>query len=234
MRRFPPKKTNFISALCRGDSRFLLDWMEHRPRQMIVFSLLTIVCGFACYGFSMGIWKSGEMAMYVALKLPLLIFVVFVLNSLLNGLLAQVWGSGLEVGQSMQFLLMGFVIMALILGALSPLVFWMSLQVSASPQEAENAHAIVMVSHVLLMAYAGIVAHACLFYVLLSCVKNKAATRATFFSWLAGNLFVGAQVSWVLRPFFCSPSLAVDFLREDPLQGTFYEAIWRSLQILFS
>jgi hypothetical protein len=56
------------------------------------------------------------------------------------------------------------------------------------------------------------------------------AATATLLAWLGGNCFLGAQFSWILRPFFGSPSLEVAFLRPDPLRGNFYLAVWRSLQ----
>jgi hypothetical protein len=48
-------------------------------------------------------------------------------------------------------------------------------------------------------------------------------------AWLAGNGFLGAQFSWILRPFFGTPTIEVAFLRDDPMRGSFYEAVWRSL-----
>ena len=59
--------------------------------------------------------------------------------------------------------------------------------------------------------------------------ETRRAGTHTFFAWLAGNLFVGAQVSWNLRPFFVSPGLDVEFLRKHPFDGSFYEAVWQAL-----
>ena len=61
----------------------------------------------------------------------------------------------------------------------------------------------------------------------------EATARAVLFSWLAGNLFLGAQLAWNLRPFIGSPRLTVQFLRDDPLRGNFYEAVWRAIRHLF-
>jgi hypothetical protein len=35
-----------------------------------------------------------------------------------------------------------------------------------------------------------------------------------------------------LRPFVGSPGLVVQFLRDDPMRGNFYEAVWRALRHL--
>jgi hypothetical protein len=54
------------------------------------------------------------------------------------------------------------------------------------------------------------------------------------FAWLAGNLLLGSQISWVLRPFVGSPTLPVQFMRGDAWQGSFFESVFRSLQRLLS
>ena len=58
------------------------------------------------------------------------------------------------------------------------------------------------------------------------------AATATLLAWLGGNCFLGAQFSWILRPFFGSPSLDVAFLRPDPMRGNFYQSVWHSLQLI--
>ena len=55
----------------------------------------------------------------------------------------------------------------------------------------------------------------------------------TLLSWLGGNLLLGSQISWILRPFIGSPGLPVQFLRADPLRGNFFEAVWNSVHLLF-
>ena len=62
--------------------------------------------------------------------------------------------------------------------------------------------------------------------------ETPGAARCVFWSWLAGNLFLGAQLSMVLRPFFGTPGMAIQFLSDDPLRGNFYEAVFQALQHL--
>ncbi len=57
-----------------------------------------------------------------------------------------------------------------------------------------------------------------------------APAHILFWAWLIGNLFVGAQISWILRPYFVSPGLKVEFLRVDPFDGNFYEAVFRAIR----
>ena len=82
-------------------------------------------------------------------------------------------------------------------------------------------------------AFAGVVANRRLLDLLRRMSGREATARAVLFSWLAGNLFLGAQLAWNLRPFIGSPRLTVQFLRDDPLRGNFYEAVWRAIRHLF-
>lgn len=173
------------------------------------------------------------MAAYVGIKFPLVIFATLLLNGLINGMLAMALGSGISFRQSLQFLLAGFALMSLILLSLSPVALFILFHASGpTDQGASQWHSIILLSHTLMIAYAGVISH----YSLLGQVRDFATTPAhgtrTFFAWLAGNLFVGAQISWVMRPFFGSPGLEVQFLRDEPLNGSFYDSVWRSLSLL--
>ena len=93
-------------------------------------------------------------------------------------------------------------------------------------------HSIMLLTHVFAIAFAGIMANRRLFDLLRKMSGSVSTARAVLFSWLAGNLFLGAQLAWNLRPFIGSPTLAVQFLRDDPLRGNFYEAVWRAFRHL--
>jgi hypothetical protein len=57
---------------------------------------------------------------------------------------------------------------------------------------------------------------------------QKIANRVLL-GWLAGNLFLGSQLCWILRPFIGTPSLPVQFLRSDAFGGNFYENIFYTI-----
>ncbi len=220
-----------IPALCRGERDLLSGWMAGTSRGSLQVCVLFIVVGCGSYGLTIGLRNGWEMAGYVAVKLPAVIFLTLIVNGLLNGMLGLVLGSGIGFRQSLQFLLTGFAIMSLILGALSPVTFFATLNMP--PPDAPGSytwHGLNLLLHTVTIAFAGILAH----YRLLGYVREFAPTRRagthTFFAWLAGNLFVGAQISWNLRPFFVSPGLKVELLRPRPFDGNFYEAVLRALQ----
>ena len=223
-----------IPDLCRGDHGLLREWMESPPHRSIAFCAPVIMAGCGAYGFTMGLWQGWEMATYVGIKLPLVIFATLITNGLLNGMLAMVLGSGIGFRQSIQFLLIGFALMSIILAAISPITFMMALH-APDPGDvgAKQWHSITLLTHTCLIAYASITSHRSL----LGHVKRYATTplhgTRTFFAWLAGNLFIGAQISWIMRPFFGSPGLQVQFLRDHPMAGNFYETIWFAITTIF-
>ncbi len=225
-----PINFTWIPELCRGNRHLLQGWLVDHPGKSLLACIPAIILGCGAYGFTMGLWQGWEMASYVGIKFPLVIFAVLLVNGMINGMLAMVLGSGIGFRESVQFLLAGFGLMAIILGALSPITLMMALH-APSPDDpgAQQWHSVTLLAHTLMIAYAGIISHRSL----LGHVKTFATTPAhgtrTFFAWLAGNLFVGAQISWIMRPFFGSPGLEVQFLRDDPMNGSFYETVLHAL-----
>ena len=188
------------------------------------------VAGMALYGFSVGFWRSPLMGVFVAVKLPLLIFLTLSCNGLLNGLIGVLSGAGFAFRQSLLALLNAFSVAALILGSLGPVTFLLAL--NAPPPDAPGAataHAAYLLTHTCLIGFAGIMANIRLHRVLAATAPNPTAANITLIAWLGGNGFLGAQFSWILRPFFGSPHLDVAFLRPDPMRGNFYTSVWYSL-----
>lgn len=171
------------------------------------------------------------MAFYVALKLPFIIFLTLFLNGMLNGMLSLALDSGIGFRKSLQFLLIGFAIMSIILGALSPISFFATLNMP-EPGVLGDAtwHGANLLLHTSMIAYAGILAHSRLLHYVRDFADSPRAGTHTFLAWLIGNLFVGAQISWILRPYFVSPGLKVELLRVDPFDGNFYEAVFRAIR----
>ena len=220
-------------ALCRGEKYLLTSWISEARRDAIPVCIVFITLGCGTYGLVIGFRHGWEMACYVALKLPAVIFLTLCVNGLLNGLLGLVLGSEIGLRQSLRFLLTGYAIMSVILGVLSPVILFLNFNTPGpNTGGALVGHATTLLLHTAVIALAGILAHVRL----LSYVREFAATRRTgtytFLAWLLGNLFVGAQISWNLRPFFVSPGLDIEFLRPDPFNGNFYEAAFRALQNL--
>ena len=224
-----------LLILCRGDAARMVAWVEERDSRWLLTCGIVITFGCAAFGGAVGWWRGPEQAAWTALKFPLLIFLTCGCNALLNGLLAQLLGAGLSFRQTSLLIVMSFTIMSLVLAALTPVALFV---LANAPPLASSGrgtgHSIVLLMDVLFIAYAGVIANRRLLHLLEYLCSAPGAARRVFWSWLGGNLFLGAQLSWILRPFIGSPNLAVQFLRDDPFHGTFYGAVFRALQHLLT
>lgn len=206
------------------------DWLDAPSPRRVVFVAFVACAGMALYGFTVGFWRDPVMGAYVAVKLPLLIALTLACNGLLNGLLGLLLGTGLGFRQSLLALLTSFALAALILGSLAPITFFLAWNApTPTSPGAGAAHSAYLVTHTALIGFAGITANLHLHRLLAVKAPTAAAATATLLAWLGGNAFLGAQFSWILRPFFGTPGLRVQFLRDQPFDGTFYEAVWRAI-----
>jgi hypothetical protein len=221
-----PECIRALPMLCQGKIGSLRGWLELPTGARLTACAGAMVCGCACYGFTLGFWRSPEMGVYVALKLPFLIALTLMTNGLINGMLAQVLGSGLTFRQTLMAMLMSFATFSMIAGALSPIAF-LFVGSAPGPQEANagDAHSRILLTHTIIIAFTGITAFRRFLPVLRVVAATRQAANLVFTAWLAGNLFVGAQLSWNLRPFFGQPGRPVELLRPDWNQSSFYESI---------
>lgn len=209
--------------LCRGEPADLSAWVLDRR-------LLTSV-GWIClagfvYGFAMGAWRDPWMGLYVALKLPVLLLTTSVVTAVINGLLAQIWGLHVPLHRSLRIVLTSFATASIILASFAPLVFFVQWNVpSAAESNAYVGHHVLALTHVLAIAFAGVVANVKMHHLLAEWLPNRSRAKRILFAWLAVNMFVGCQLSWNLRPFFGSPGSPVELVREDAFEGSFYESV---------
>lgn len=216
-----------LMILARGETPSLMSWLGEASARGLLPLVCGIVCGCGVYGASIGLGRAPLMAVFVAVKMPLLIFLTLGVNGLINGMFGSLLGSGMSFRQTMQACLMSFAIFALIVGSLSPLVAGMVLErPDGDASDVTRWYRWFLLTNTAVIAFAGIVANHKLLRLIESYSGSRGAAWRTLIAWLAGNLFVGAQLSFNLRPFFGNPSLPVAFLRPNPFDGTFYESVW--------
>jgi hypothetical protein len=87
----------------------------------------------------------------------------------------------------------------------------------------------IKLAHVVVIAFAGIAGNVRLFQLLAQLGGNRAVAWRVLFAWLAVNLFLGSQLTWIARPLIGSPQLPVVFLRDTAFQGNFYEDVFQTL-----
>lgn len=174
------------------------------------------------------------MALYTAIKLPLIILITLTVNGMINGMLAQLLGSRLSFAQTAFAILTAFTVFSLIVLSLSPITFGMAFDLPAPDSgDAEVTHRRLLLIHTAIIALAGLTSTGRLFRLLTHFTETVAAARCCFAVLLIGNLFVGAQISYLLRPIFGQPGLKIEFLRPDMFRGNFYESVWWALNNSF-
>lgn len=224
-----------VPTLLRGnaiDARVAIEQLD--PRRWLLYFAI-IGAGAGLFGAAVGCWRDPMQALYTAVKLPLILLLTSLGNGLLNAMLAPLLGINLSLRQSMLAVLMSFTIAATILGAFSPLLcflIWNTPPLVTRAGTNASAHSIVLLCETAMIAFAGIAANVRLLQLLRELSGSAGAARKVLFAWLAGNLLLGSQLAWIMRPFVGSPGLPVQFLRGNPFEGSFYEAIFHAFRHL--
>ena len=127
------------------------------------------------------------------------------MNGLLNGLLGLVLGSGIGFRKSVQFLLTGFAIMAVILGALSPISFFATLNMPSSGDGSGRFawHGASLLMHTCLIAFAGITTHARLLHYVREFADSSRAGTHAFSSGWRGIYLSGHRCRGIYARFLC-------------------------------
>jgi hypothetical protein len=225
-----------LPVLLRGEPAEIDPWVRGWSGRRFLGAVAVIVIGAGLYGAAMGSWRAPTQGFYTAVKFPLVILLVTSGNALLNGLLAPLLGIHMTLRQSFQAVLLSFVIACAILGAFSPVMGFLVLNTPPMEQRATAGatHSLLLLSQVVIIAFAGVVANLRLINLLEQWTGSGAVARRVVLAWLAGNLFFGSQLCWILRPFIGSPGLPVQFLRPDAFEGGFYDSVARALMRLLA
>jgi hypothetical protein len=224
-------------TLLRGESEEIARWIERWETKRLWYCLGAVFAGAGLFGAALGEWRSPLQALYAGIKFPLVILLTTAGTGLLNGMLAPLLGLNIKFRQSLLIILFGHTIAAIILGGFSPILLFLVCNappVQTSATASSVGHSIVLVVEVGLIAFAGILASVRLRQLLDRLSGSPPVSRRIMLAWLAANLFLGAQISWLLRPFVGSPGLPVEFLRSTAFQGNFYETVFLALKNLLN
>ncbi len=222
-----------VPSLLRGDLDFLRRWVTHRSWGSMSVSVTVILLGTGLFGAALGSWRAPMQALYGGVKLPMVLLLTALFNGLINALFAPLLGLNISLRSSLAAVLASFAICAAILGSLSPILaflIWNSPPLGG--EGSGGTHSLILITNVGSLALAGVAGNFRLFQTL-EALGNTPVARRVLTAWLAMNLILGSQLSWVLRPFVGSPGLEVQFLRSDAFHGSFFESVFRSLKFLF-
>ena len=225
-----------IDYFLRAAPDGLSAWLVRRDSRLVWFCILAVVAGCAPYGAVMGFWWAPLQALYVALKLPLLILLTSLGNGLLNGMLAPLLGLNISFRQSLTAVLVSFAYAALVLGAMSPVALFIVCNTpvwTPATRELAAEYALMQLTLVVFIAFAGVVGNVRLLPLLQQLANgDRVVAFKVLFAWLGGNLFLGSQVCWVLRPFIWAGHPVV-FFGPHPFEGSFYESVFLALKRVF-
>jgi len=220
---------NSVGTFLRAEVQTIRGWFVERPASLTAFCVTAIAVGAGLYGAAMGSWREPWQALYSGIKLPLAMLLTTVGNGLLNGMLAPLLGLNVTLRQSLVLVLFGFAVAALILGALSPVAWflvWNTPPLSHKTELSSPEYGFLQLMLALMVALAGVTGCARLWPLLRSWAGSARIGRRVLVAWLATNLFLGSQVCWVLRPFIWDPAGPVRFLGREYFRGSFFETVF--------
>ena len=223
-----------VSVILRGEPEPINAWIQQWNSGRTLLYVGVIVAGAGLYGGAMGYWRGPLQAFYTAIKFPLIILLTTLGNGLLNGMLAPLLGLNIGFRQSLQAVLMSFMISAAILGSFSPLIFFLVWNAPPMSNHGSWGYDFIQLTHVAVIAFAGMAANLRLTQLLRRLSGSVRVSHRVLLAWLAGNLLLGSQLSWILRPFIGSPVLPVQFLRSTAFSGNFYESVFQTIKSLLS
>ncbi len=234
MRAATPASSD-VTVLLRGEPAFLSNWTSSWQFGRVSVCLAVIGVGAGLYGAAMGAWRAPLQAVFVAVKFPLIILLTSTGNALLNAIIAPLLGVNISFRQSFLAILMSFTIASAILGSFSPLaafIVWNAPPMTSAVPRAPGPYNFILLTHVVVIAFAGVTANLRLVQLLRQLSGNTGAARRVLLAWLAGNLLLGTQLCWICRPFIGSPGLPVEFLRATAFKGNFFETVFRAASAL--
>ena len=188
-----------------------------------------VVLACALYGVVLAGSRSPQLSLYVAIKLPMLFLGTMGFVAAFNWMAATLLGAGLSFRSTLLLVFAAMAIGCWILLALAPVAAFFLLAVvpdSGTHEALQYAHNAILVTHIAILAAAGLAGNAALAGGLRRIVRPGCRVEALFSIWIASFAFVGCQLSWILRPFVCSPFYPVAFMRPDCLSRNFYEFVF--------
>jgi hypothetical protein len=226
---------NSPGAFLRAEPACLREWITRSQSNLVLLCVAAIVIGAGAYGAVMGCWRDPWQALYTGIKLPLVILLTTLGNGLLNGMLAPLLGFNATFRQSLTIVLMTFATASVILGALSPValfVVWNTPPLNAATQLSSPEYGFMQLTLAVLIACAGVAGNLHIVPLLSQWTRSAAVARKVLFAWLAGNLFLGSQICWVLRPFIWDPAGPTRFIGREYFRGSFYETVFEAVRRL--
>ncbi|HVR38962.1 MAG TPA: hypothetical protein VMU84_07680 [Thermoanaerobaculia bacterium] len=184
-----------------------------------------VICG-AIYGAGLGSWHNSRLALYVSIKVPLLMLSTALITALFNWVAAALLGLPLRLRQTFALSLFPLAIATIVAASVTPAIWFLTTSLPPPSPTQRTLHNLLYLTHVLLIAAAGITGTSFLSRVLRDlCGGDANRSTRIHLLWILVYAFVGGEIAWILRPFVGSVYLPVVFLRDDAFRGNVYEFI---------
>ncbi len=221
---------NLVKRIAGGLSVHVAHTIEASPRAYPDdwrYDLASIILFGAFAGLSVGAWTGGIQALYVATKVPLLLLGTLAIGLPAMSVLGRLIGCPLGLAPSANLALASIARTAVVLGALAPATSYFALTL---PAQGLTIYRAVVLSQVLAFAIAGFVGVTALRHRLAQVVSSTSNHLRIVWLWILIYSFVGAQLSWLLRPFLGNPGAPVEYLRPHGerlgLESNFYVSVY--------
>ena len=206
-----------VEEFIKRREEFLKNLMEEKGLEAyFVNSNLAIIVFSGVYGATIGVYPSGLQVFYDPVKIPMLLLISLYITVPSYYVLSSLFGGKHSFSQMVILLLSSVMVMSIVLLALVPLNLFFIL---ATANVTYSTYAFLVILNVAIFALAGLFA---LVYLL-----RGFATMYPGIGWTpafsVGSIifmFVGTQLSWVLRPYF---HYYPQFVR--PVEKNFYIAM---------
>jgi len=206
-----------VEEFIKRREEFLKNLMEEKGLEAyFVNSNLAIIVFSGVYGATIGVYPSGLQVFYDPVKIPMLLLISLYITVPSYYVLSSLFGGKHSFSQMVILLLSSVMVMSIVLLALVPLNLFF---IRATANVTYSSYAFLVILNVAIFALAGLFA---LVYLL-----RGFATMYPGIGWTpafsVGSIifmFVGTQLSWVLRPYF---HYYPQFVR--PVEKNFYIAM---------
>lgn len=219
-----------IPLVVQGQDGLVADVIAGRRLLRHWLSLcIAMAAGAAMYGAVLGYWHGPRLALYVALKLPLVLLLTSALTVAFSWTAARVLGLRLGFGQVVVLTFLALAVGSVLLASLAPVVWLFTVNAPPPSPAARTAHNVLYLLHTACVGGCGLAGTSVLWRTMTALDAPRRTLRTVYLLWIAGYALVGGEVAWSLRPFVGSVYEPVVFLREDALNGNVYEFIFTDI-----
>ncbi|HTY60854.1 MAG TPA: actin-binding WH2 domain-containing protein [Acidobacteriota bacterium] len=214
---------DFFQSFHSNDAFYEKITDETQLKPEILKHLVLVLLFSIIYGAIMGSYNSFWQAVSSAIKMPVLILLIVVICFPAFYVIQTVLGSRLSLGQMISIILSGFVFMTCIMVSFSTIVLFFMITGSN--------YNFLKLLHVLIIVVAGFFGMRAIVEALkYSCEKKSVYPKTgvyVFRIWIFILAFVGAQLSWSLRPFIGAKDAPFEVVRQK--YGNFYVDVLQSM-----